>query len=216
MVRDGKRASPWGVAAVLVALLAAPGCGTGASPGAGPSPTGTARPGAETPGAAPSPAASPSPAIGPLACSAVTGTVPSTGTPVLSEVTVTALAGYDAVTFTFTPVGHGSPPPAPTTFSVGPAQPPFVRDGSGAPVGVTGTAFVRVRFHDAYGYDPINPVPQATYAGPTDLPAGLRAVAEVRETGDFEGYLTWVVGLANAACWRVQAGENRLEVDVPT
>lgn len=195
--------------------MATVACGARSGSGAGP---GTAGPGLSEPGgtAGASPSAGVSPALGPLACSVVTGTLPGTGTPVLRAVSATALAGYDVVTFTFAPVGQGPPPGGSASYRVSGAQPPFVQDAGGAPIAVTGTAFVQVQFHDAYGYDPIDPTPQATYAGPTDLHPGLGTVAEVRETGDFEGSLTWIVGMAKPACWRVVPGRDRLEVDVPT
>lgn len=134
----------------------------------------------------------------------------------LQSVSARAHPGYDALIFAFAPVGAGRPAAVATTFTVAPARPPFVRDASGAPVHVTGTAFLQVQFHGAYGYDPLDSPPQATYTGPQDLLAGLAGIAEVRETGDFEGSLTWVVGLTTRPCWYPVPGENRLELDVPT
>ena len=68
---------------------------------------------------------------------------------------------------------------------------------------VAGTAFVVVRCAPAYGYD--------FETGRTDLhrarsaspPTGTHHVREVVETGDFEGVLTWVIGLDAQRPFRV-------------
>jgi len=71
---------------------------------------------------------------------------------------------------------------------------PFVRDASGAPVTVRGGAFLVVRCSPAAGHDFESG--RTTYTGPTRIdPSGVRHVLELVETGDFEGVVTWVVGL---------------------
>lgn len=199
----------------LVLLTACAGRPAPTSPPSQPPPAATAG----------TPMPTPSGASAALVCAEATSTLTALGggIPVLQSVTASAHPGYDAVVFTFTTISPliapgtaaGSPPPAPATLVVSPARPPFMHDGSGAPVSVTGSAFVRVRFHDAYGYDPVNTPAVAGYGGPTDLGAGLTAVAEVEETGDFEGYLTWVVGLRVPRCWRTEQSAGHLELDFP-
>ena len=72
--------------------------------------------------------------------------------------------------------------------------PPFSMDGSGAPVTVSGSAFIRLRCEPAYGYDFASGQP--TYTGPKRITAtGTKHVKELVQTGDFEGVLSWVIGL---------------------
>jgi hypothetical protein len=67
-------------------------------------------------------------------------------------------------------------------------------DASGAPVTVSGSAFVRLRCEPAYGYDFASGKP--TYTGPKQITAsGTQHVRELVQTGDFEGVLTWIIGL---------------------
>jgi hypothetical protein len=95
----------------------------------------------------------------------------------------------DRVTFDFTTQAN-----APPKCTISYVQPPFTMDGSGAPVTVAGSAFVRVRCEPAYGYD--FETGQTTYTGPKRITAtGTHHVRELVETGDFEGVLTWIIGL---------------------
>lgn len=52
--------------------------------------------------------------------------------------------------------------------------------------------------------------------GPTDLQTGGQILSEARQVGDFEGVVTWGLGLAHASCFRAftLTGPNRLVVDV--
>ena len=59
---------------------------------------------------------------------------------------------------------------------------------------VAGTAFVVVRCSPAYGYDFESG--RTTYTGPKNLtPSGTTHVHALAETGDFEGVVSWVIGL---------------------
>jgi hypothetical protein len=59
---------------------------------------------------------------------------------------------------------------------------------------VGGSAFVRLRCEPAYGYDFASG--EATYTGPKQItPTGTQHVKELVQTGDFEGVLSWVIGL---------------------
>ena len=95
----------------------------------------------------------------------------------------------DHVVFDFT--GKSSDPPG---YSITYGTPPFNSAGSGQRVPVRGTAFIVVTVKPGYGYDFENGRP--SYTGPTRIPvSGANHVQEIVETGDFEGTLTWVIGL---------------------
>jgi hypothetical protein len=105
----------------------------------------------------------------------------------------------DHVIFDFD--AKGTDPPG-YTLTYGTA--PFVADGSGAPVAVAGRAFVVVKVKPGYGYDFEKGV--ATYTGPKRVPIGhTNHVRAIVETGDFEGVLTWVIGLDSKRAFSVQA-----------
>jgi hypothetical protein len=83
---------------------------------------------------------------------------------------------------------------------------PFTQDASGAPVKVAGTAFVAVRCEPAYGNDFENGG-APTYTGPKRVvPTDTRHVREVVETGDFEGVVSWVIGLDVQRAFGITAG----------
>jgi hypothetical protein len=129
------------------------------------------------------------------ACNDVGSTEPlvtsnKANTALLRAVAVTGARCADRVTFDFTTTAN-----APPKCSIFYDTPPFNADASGAPVTVSGSAFVRVRCEPAYGYDYANGG-KATYTGPKQITAtGTRHVRELVETGDFEGVLNWIIGL---------------------
>jgi hypothetical protein len=93
----------------------------------------------------------------------------------------------DRVTFEFR--GDGQP-----GYTVGYEPGPIVADGSGDPVAVEGSVYLVVRLQPASGFDSDTSMP--TYDGPARVePTGASFVTEVVRTGDFEGVLTWVIGL---------------------
>ncbi|HEY5076542.1 MAG TPA: hypothetical protein VIJ48_03475 [Acidimicrobiia bacterium] len=105
----------------------------------------------------------------------------------------------DHVIFDFT--GKGTDPPG---YSVTYGTPPFVSDGSGAPVAVAGNAFVVVKVKPGYGYD--FETGTQSYKGPKSVPVGpANHVRAIVETGDFEGVLTWVIGLDAKRPFSVEA-----------
>ena len=105
----------------------------------------------------------------------------------------------DHVIFDFT--GKGTDPPG-YTVTYGTA--PFVGDASGAPIAVAGNAFVVVKVAPGYGYDFVSG--NQTYKGPKSVPVGhTNHVRAIVETGDFEGVLTWVIGLDSKRAFSVQA-----------
>jgi hypothetical protein len=117
----------------------------------------------------------------------------------LTDVAVTHDACVDTVTMTFT--AQTADPP---TYTVSYQSGPFTQDASGAPVSVAGNAFVVVRLEPAAGFDFVAGKP--TYTGPKDVEgAGAHHVTQVVETGDFEGVVTWVIGLDTKRPFAVQA-----------
>jgi hypothetical protein len=131
-------------------------------------------------------------------------TTPVTGpaTTVASLLTNVQEAGdacVDRVAFDFT--AKGTTPPG-YTLTYG--TPPFSDSGSGAPVSVAGNAFVVVTIKPGYGYD--FEAGKPTYTGPRSLRiARANHVRAVVETGDYEGVLTWVIGLDSKRPFQVEA-----------
>ncbi len=84
----------------------------------------------------------------------------------------------------------------------------FMRDASGQPVTLDGSAGLRVVLRNA----------EITPGVPTDLKPELPAIREVAQIGNFERVVSYGVGLATAACVRVLelSGPTRLVIDVQT
>jgi hypothetical protein len=91
------------------------------------------------------------------------------------------------------------------------AKPIFKTGGSGQPITLTGIAGVLVQVHSATG--------ASSYTGPTDLshPEFL-VLSEAHLTEDFEGYVSWGLGLNRRACMRTftLTDPPRLVVDFTT
>jgi hypothetical protein len=105
----------------------------------------------------------------------------------------------DHVVFDFTAKGTDLPGYS-VTYTTG----PIVGDASGAPVAVAGNAFVVVKVKPGYGYDFETGRP--TYNGPKSVPVPhANHVRAIVETGDFEGVLTWVIGLDVKRPFSIQA-----------
>jgi len=116
----------------------------------------------------------------------------------------------DNVTFDFT--GKGAELPG---YSLTYGTPPFSDSGSGAAVAVAGSAFIVVTVKPGYGYD--FEAGKATYTGPKSIPVtNSMHVRSIVETGDYEGVLTWVIGLDAQSPFRVVAtgAPRRLVVSV--
>ena len=133
-----------------------------------------------------------------------------TPTAVLTAVRTAHQPGFDRVVFEFRDdVVPGY------TVSLKTGQP--TQDGSGKPVAVAGNAYLFVRMADAGEADP--QTGQIVYTGPTRIsPADALVVTEVVATGDFEGVLSWAIGLRRSTPFRVTElkGPARIIVDVQT
>jgi hypothetical protein len=125
---------------------------------------------------------------------------PATTTPsLLTKVSELGDNCVDHVVFDFVPRGTDLP-----GYSITYADAPFTGDGSGAPVDVPGNAFVKVRIAPGYGYDFVNMRP--TYTGSKSIAvSNANHVKSIVETGDFEGVLTWVIGLDAKRPFSVEA-----------
>ena len=76
------------------------------------------------------------------------------------------------------------------------AKPVFTQGGSGQSVTISGTSGVLVTVHSATG--------ATTFTGPTDLMhPEFQVLKEARQVQDFEGYVSWGLGLSKPACMRV-------------
>jgi hypothetical protein len=104
----------------------------------------------------------------------------------------------DHVVFSFRSKG-----PNPPGYTVSYASPPFSSDGSGKPLPVKGSAFISVRLSPAYGFDFESG--QSTYTGPDRITPHAKYVTEIVKAGDFEGVVTWIIGLSSKRGMSVQA-----------
>lgn len=182
------------LAAAAGLVLAA--CGSGQDP--------TIEPGTAT-------TAAPASTTVPVATTAFEGgltpvSTPRTETALLDQVTLGRHDGFDRVVFRFTNLVPG--------YRIGPANPPFIEDGSGKTVTVKGAAFLEVVM-TAAGYDTTGDGKQ-TYTGPNRVTGDASVVAEVAKIGDFEATLSWVIGLGSVQAFRVTTVSNppRLVIDI--
>jgi len=117
--------------------------------------------------------------------------------------------GYDRIVFEFAPqAGAAAHIPAYTVSRQASAK--FVKDPSGLPVTMRGSAGLRIVFHGASG--------ATSYNGSRDQIYTLPVVQEVEQLGDFEAVLSWGAGLSQASCIRTLELSNppRAVIDVQT
>ncbi len=198
--------------AILVVLAGCAGSGTSsgepsatastpaltpASPAASPSPTAPSSP---TPSPRPTPTSSPA---GP---SAAACTLPTPG-PLASDTLVDAVLERTSsgarLVFTF-----GDRPPeavAQPTLTVVFDKPPFSMAGSGQPVTVTGDRFLMVRMN---GMVIGRPNGDPVYQGERDLRLAGGTIPEAVLVDEFEGVVSWIVGLDGPGCPTVTRGTS--------
>jgi hypothetical protein len=95
----------------------------------------------------------------------------------------------------------------PTYTATRQASPTFKMSPSNQPITLSGTYGVLVTVHTAA---------EASYTGSTDISHGeFRVIKEARLTQDFEGTVSWALGLDHGACMRTftLTGPSRLIVD---
>lgn len=192
----------------IAALLVAAACGDDdagpATPTASPAATVTATPIAPSPTPTASPASTPFQGTrGPVEKK---GAAPVPPGALLVDVRTGRHDTFDRVVFEF---DHGLP-----GYRIEYVQPPILGEFSGEPVDIAGNAFLRVNFRMAAAHDPSTGEP--TYTGPLEIVSRLPSLLELERTGDFEGQLTWVLGLTEEVDFRVFELEDpfRVAIDV--
>lgn len=125
----------------------------------------------------------------------------------LKEVRAEQHTAFDRIVFEF----QGDTLPG---YDVRFVSPPLTYDPSGEEMQIDGTAFLVVRMEPAAGHDPDTGV--ETYTGPTELKPGLPSLLEAERMGDFEGVLTWALGLPKESAYRVTGLDSpaRLVIDI--
>lgn len=134
-----------------------------------------------------------------------------TNFPPFVEVKIEAEGGSEKIEFRFEP--EDDPADAPQYFIRFVDE--LLTSGEGAPVDVAGEAFLAVSFM-AMGVDLSGPEFEEIYTGPKEFTPGLSTVLEVEQTGDFEGLVSWGIGLSREACFVVDARPDRLILEFPT
>ena len=138
----------------------------------------------------------------------------NSATRLLTDVRVGVHDCYERVTFEFKPMPGDTA--GPVSWKVAYETGPITEDGSGRPVTVKGPAHLVVHL-SAQSADLTKADAPPTYTGPTSLePAGATRIQQVRKTGDFEGYITWVIGLDKSRPFKVTTQDNpaRVVIDV--
>ncbi|SFE04879.1 hypothetical protein SAMN05216574_10224 [Blastococcus tunisiensis] len=135
---------------------------------------------------------------------------PGTGEPaLLTDVRVAGQETFDRVVLEFADQVPG--------YRVQYVEPPITADGSGRTVEIPGEAYLQITAQPASGVDLSGDQPRPTYDGPAriDPPYG-EVITEAVRTGDFEGVLTWTVGLEEQLPYGVVTLQDppRLVVDV--
>ena len=190
-----------GLTLALISILAA--CGPSLAPSAAVSPAS-----ADAPSSASGPRISPPPVTPPtppgtvlpaFACADASGGKTGVANTITSR--VAEQQGYDRFVLQFDPI-------VPTYTVKRQATAVFTQGGSGQSVTLMGKAGVLVTVHSAQG--------TTTFSGSTDIVTpGYKVLLEARQTQDFEGYVSWGLGLSQPACMRVFVldGPARLVVD---
>ena len=195
----------WGLIAVLISVLTA--CGPELAPSAAVTPAATGAASASGPRISAPPVRPPTPPgtnLPAFACADASGG--KTGVANSITARVAEQDGYDRFVLQFDSI-------VPTYTVKRQAKPVFTLGGSGQTVTLSGTAGILVSVHSATG--------ATTFTGSTDLVhSNFQVLKEARQTQDFEGYVSWGLGLSSATCMRVftLSDPARLIVDlqIPT
>lgn len=135
-------------------------------------------------------------------------------TRLLTDVRVGAHGCYDRVTFELKPKQGDTD--GPVSWKARYEEPPITEDASGRTVAVKGNAFLVVTM-SATGVDLTREAAPATYTGPASIEAAdTTRIRQVRRIGDFEGVLTWVIGVDTKRPFHVttDTAPARVVVDV--
>lgn len=190
--------------ALSIVLLGCAACTANTSPAASVS-SGAASSGRTDPIVSPPPVTPPTPPgtnLPAFACADASGGTAATAG--VTFVRVGEQPGYDRFVIQF-----DSQVPKYTVKRL--SKPVFTQGASGQPITLSGTAGVSVVLHSASQ--------SASYTGSTDFTQGGFAVLkEARLTQDFEGTVSWGLGLGSPACMRVftLVQPSRLVIDFQT
>ena len=115
--------------------------------------------------------------------------------------------GFDRVVFEF---AGGS-----TSYIVEYVQPPITEDPSDLPVEIEGNAFLRVVFLSATAVDLSGATVRITCCA-SEITTGFPSLADLKNAGDFEATMLWVLGLREEVNFRVIELQNpyRIAIDV--
>jgi hypothetical protein len=106
---------------------------------------------------------------------------------------------------------EGPPPGYDAAYLAGPLQ----NDDTGAPIPVDGSSVLKLTMASAASVD-LGVTIRETYTGPKRFkPPATPVIAELVQVSDFEGRLTWAVGVRRQAPFKVQTltSPSRLVVD---
>lgn len=125
--------------------------------------------------------------------------------PSLLDLRFGAHPGYARVVFDV--MGSGTP-----LYHVRYEEGPFVTDGEGADVEIEGAAFLVVTMSPVVSYNPESEEAELVYEGERRISPGLLPIVEVVNIGDFEGQMTWVIGLTGVKGFRVEILQDPLRI----
>jgi hypothetical protein len=129
----------------------------------------------------------------------------------LTNVSLNAGTCSDKVTFEFE---KQAPGPG-FDVSYQPGSTAKIEDGSGNPIPVAGNAFLVVKVTPAMTAKIEGDHVTKTYTGPRRLTVGDDSIArDVVKTGDFEGVVTWVIGLDQQRRFTTDASDSQLVVEI--
>lgn len=129
----------------------------------------------------------------------------------ITDVRVGSHPDYDRIVFEF--VAEGGVDAIPP-FSIEASEPPFLQDGSGMPIEVSGDEFLTIHL---FGGTKQSPTGGVTYDGPTDFTEEMPRLDQLIESGDFEAVSTWIAGLHESdGCYRITTldSPSRLVIDL--
>lgn len=191
------------LALALLSIVAA--CGPDLNPSAAVTPSATGAGSAASPpriSPAPVTPSAPGTNLPDFACADAAGG--KTGVASTITARISEQPGYDRFVLQFDSI-------VPTYTVKRQAKPVFDMGASGQTVTLSGTTGILVTVHSATG--------ATTFTGSTDLvSANYQVLSEARQTQDFEGYVSWGLGLTKPACMRVFTLDDpaRLVVDLQT
>jgi hypothetical protein len=165
---------------------------------------------APEPGAAPRPGEAQPEALPDSTCENTTGGNPE-NFPAFVDVKVES-GERDSITFVFEPEA-AAPDDAPLHFINFTDQ--LVTDGEGRPVNAEGQAFVVVSFQ-AKGVDLSGEKPVEVYTGPKRFTPRFGVLREAVHLGDFEGQVSWGLGLSRSSCFVLDAARDHISLEFPT